>query len=99
MTSFIIFTQHKKQTKFSCPNCLDKAHKKALTKTILLGWWGIPWGIIRTVQAIRINLNCKKTNHSEVANDYLRNFILSKIGQFETYKGNTEKLEELISTE
>ncbi|MGK7948822.1 MAG: hypothetical protein AB4368_08455 [Xenococcaceae cyanobacterium] len=24
--------------------------------TLLLGWWGIPWGPIRTVQALYINL-------------------------------------------
>jgi hypothetical protein len=24
--------------------------------TLLLGWWGIPWGPIRTIQALVVNL-------------------------------------------
>jgi len=39
-----------------------KADEKAVTKglgytvlTFLLGWWGIPWGPIRTIQALNTN--------------------------------------------
>ena len=33
---------------------VDKAQHSLIT--LLLGWWGIPWGPIRTVQALYINL-------------------------------------------
>ncbi len=95
--SFILFTQYSKKLKVGCPHCLDKANESALTKTALLGWWGIPWGFIRTIQAIRNNVKNKKTNHSDTANDFLRSYTLSKIGQIETYKNNKEKLQQLIS--
>lgn len=97
--SFVLFTQHKKQLKIACPGCLDKANNNSLTKTIALGWWGIPWGIIRTIQAIAHNIKSKRTNHLETPNDYLRSFVLSKIGQVETYRTDKEKLQQIISRE
>jgi hypothetical protein len=95
--SFILFTQYKKKLKVACPPCLDKANNHALAKTALLGWWGIPWGVIRTIQAIGNNIKNKNTNHLDTPNDHLRNFILSRVGLFETYKENKEKLQQIIS--
>ena len=97
--SVIFFTQYNRKLKIACPDCLDKANNNALTKTIALGWWGIPWGIIRTIKAIGHNIKSKKTNHLDTPNDYLRSFILSKVGQFETYKNDREKLQQIITTE
>ena len=97
VVSFIIMTQYKKKIKVGCPGCLDKANKAALTKTATLGWWGIPWGIIRTIQCISLNIKSKKTNHLDAPNNFLRIFVLSKIGQLEIYKNNKEKLQQLIS--
>jgi len=97
--SFILFTQYKRQLKVACPTCLDKANNNALIKTIIIGWWGIPWGFIKTIQAIGHNIKSKKTNHNDAPNDYLRSFVLSKIGQFETYRDNKEMLQQIISTE
>jgi hypothetical protein len=95
--SFIVFTQYTKKLKIACSDCLDKANSNALAKTAALGWWGIPWGIVRTVQAIEQNIRSKKTNHSSESNNFLRSFVLAKVGQFETYKRNPEKLQEIIS--
>ena len=95
--SFILFTQWKKKLKIGCPDCLDKANESALTITALAGWWGIPWGFIRTIQAIGQNIKNKKTNHSDTPNDFLRSYTLSKIGELETYKDNREKLQQIIS--
>jgi hypothetical protein len=95
--SFILFTQYTKKIRVACPDCLDKANTNALMKSAALGWWGIPWGIVRTVQAIGLNLNSKRTNHSEGPNNYLRGYVLKRVGEFETYKGNRQKLQEIIS--
>jgi hypothetical protein len=97
VVSFIILTQRTKKLKIACPDCLDKANNEALAKTAVLGWWGVPWGIIRTIQAIVQNLKSKKTNRVEGPNAYLRGFVLSRIGQLETYKGDKVKLQEVIS--
>jgi hypothetical protein len=95
--SFIIFTHHQKKIIIGSPAVLDKANNSALVKTLLLGWWGIPWGVIRTIEAITINLKNKKSNRLETPSGYLRSFVLSKIGQIETYKDNKEMLLKIIS--
>lgn len=95
--SFVFFTTYNKKIKVACPHCLDKANNNALTKTAILGWWGFPWGIIRTSQAIALNLKSKRTNHLEDHNNYLRSFTLSVIGELETYKGNKEKLQQIVA--
>ena len=95
--SYILVTHYKKKIVVGSPDTLDKANNEALKKSVLLGWWGFPWGIIRTIQAIGINLRSKKTNRLDSPNEHLRRFVLSKIGQIETYKDNRGKLLEIIS--
>jgi hypothetical protein len=95
--SFILFTNYKKKIVVGSPDVLDKANNNALTKTAILGWWGFPWGVIRTIQAIDINIKNKRTNRLDIPSDHLRSFVFSNIGQIETYKDNQEKLLELIS--
>ena len=97
--SAIVFSTKNKKLKVGCPSCLDKANNRALTKSILLGWWGIPWGIFWTIKAINDNLKSKKTNHLDTPNDYLRSFTISKIGQLETYKDDKQRLQQIIMTE
>jgi len=95
--SFVFFTTYNKKVKVGCPQCLDKANNNALTKTAILGWWGFPWGIIRTPQAIALNIKSKRTNHLQDHNDYLRSFTLGVIGELETYKNNKEKLQQILA--
>src|SRR5450432_1535588 len=97
VVSFIFMTQYKKKIKVACAGCLDKANNAALIKTAVLGWWGIPWGIVRTIQSIILNINSKKTNHAATPNNFLRSFVLSNVGQMETYKDNKEKIQQIIS--
>lgn len=94
--SFVVITRYKKKVTIGCPDCLDKANEAALVKTALLGWWGIPWGIIRSIQYIRLNMKSKKTNHLPEHNDYLRSFTYGNIGQLETYKNNQHQLQQII---
>jgi len=94
--SFVLFTNYNKKIKVGCPSCLDKANNNALKKTAILGWWGFPWGIIRTPQAIALNLKSMRTNHLHEHNDYLRSFALSALGELETYKDNKEKLIQVL---
>jgi predicted nucleic-acid-binding Zn-ribbon protein len=96
--SFIILTRYKKKIHIGCPNCLDKLNNAALTKTIVFGWWGFPWGIIRSVQAIITNIKSKRTHHLDTSNQFLMSFVLSNIGQLEAYKGDKNRLGEVIAT-
>ena len=96
VVSFILFTTYDKKIKIGCPHCLDKANNNAMIKSALLGWWGVPWGIIRTMQAFALNQKRKQTNHLQDHSEYLRSFTLSVIGELETYKGNKEKLQQIL---
>ena len=98
VVSFVLFTQRNKKLKIGCPDCLDKANSSALTNTLLLGWWGIPWGIIWTIQATNHNIKSKKTHRISTPNEYLRGFALANLGQLETYKNDKEKLQQIISS-
>lgn len=95
--SFIVVTQYKKKIHVGCPDCLDKLTNSALTKTIVLGWWGIPFGIIKSIQAISLNFKGKQSNHADSPNQCLRDLVLSNIVQLEVYKGNPEKINQFIS--
>ena len=95
--SFVFLTQIKKAVKVGCGHCLDKANENALIKSAVLGWWGFPWGIIRTPGAIATNIRSKRTNHLQEHNDYLRGFVLSRIGELETYKDDKERLQQIVA--
>ncbi|TAM98214.1 MAG: hypothetical protein EPN39_09590 [Chitinophagaceae bacterium] len=95
--SFVFFTHYKEKILIGTPRTLDAANNSALRKTMFLGWWCFPSGIIKSIKAIRINLTSKRTNNIPSPSDYLRTFVLSKIGEIETYKDNKERLLELIS--
>lgn len=80
----------------ACPNCLNKQNNKALISTILLGWWAIPWGILKTPLYIYRNFKSKKENKLNVSNATLLAFTLEHVGEIETYKNNQELLKQII---
>jgi hypothetical protein len=94
--SFVLMTHYSKKLKVACPSCLDSANNKALTTTAILGWWGIPWGIIRTIQYISLNVKNKRSNHEPTHNNFLRGFVVGNIGLIETYRNDRQKLREIL---
>ncbi|WP_207428311.1 hypothetical protein [Pedobacter sp. SYSU D00535] len=94
--SFIIMTNYQKELKVACPNCLDKANDRAMIKSALFGWWGFPWGIIRTPQALLLNNKMKKQNRLSEPNDLFNAFVLGKIGRLEANRNNPTELQEII---
>lgn len=94
--SFIIISQYKKKVHIGCPDCFDMLSNAALSKTVVLGWWAVPWGIVRAVQSIIINIKSKRTNHMETPNQFLRHFVLSDIGETELYKDDKESLSRVM---
>ena len=94
--SFVLITHYTKKLKVACPSCLDSANNKALATTALLGWWGIPWGIIRSIQYITLNLKNKRTNHTASHNNFLRSFALGNMGILEAHKGDKDKLRQIL---
>lgn len=56
--SFLVISS-KSPSKFMpiCENCKVSAGRSYTLLSLLLGWWGIPWGPIYTLQAIEKNNN------------------------------------------
>jgi hypothetical protein len=94
--SFIILTNYEKELIIACPNCLDKANTKAIIKSALLGWWGLPWGFIRTIQALLFNDKMKEQNRLSEPNELLKGFVLERIGRLEASRNNSSELQEII---
>lgn len=94
--SFIFFSTFRKEPIIGCPDCLDKKNQDSIISTALLGWWGIPWGILKTPFYIYNNIKEKKHNHIPEPNVTLLDFTFSNIGQIETYKEDKEKLKQII---
>lgn len=94
--SIVFFTTYGSVPTIACPDCLDKKNNEAILSTALLGWWGIPWGLINTPVYIYKNIRAKKQNKINDPNNTLLSYTLSHIGRIETYKNNKEKLQEII---
>lgn len=94
--SFLVMTTWKKQFAIACPTCLDKLNRDASTTSALLGWWGFPWGISRTIQALIDNRKMARTNHVPYPNDLLKAFVVSNVGRIEAARDNAGDLQALL---
>lgn len=94
--SFIAYTQMRKKVIVACPDCLNKKNNQAITLSALLGWWGFPWGLIKTPQYIYNNVKAKKENKGKHPNDTLLAFAFRHAQEIEVSKNNTEKLKDII---
>ena len=64
--SFIAVTRHQRWESFLCPSCTAKIGAKELAISCALGWWGIPWGPIYTIQSLWVNFKGGKDVTQEV---------------------------------
>lgn len=94
--SIIFLTSSKKKPIIACPTCLNKKNNRAMIITALLGWWGIPWGLIKTPQYLYLNIQAKKQNNAVQPNDVLLSLTLRHIKEIEANINNAEKLKEII---
>ena len=97
VVSMLIMTNYEKSLKVACSDCLDQMHSKANKKSVLLGWWGIPWGPIQTIRSFIYNSSMKKNNRTEKPNEIFVSFVVSNIGIMEKAKTEPEKLTEFIN--
>jgi hypothetical protein len=93
--SFIVLTFYKKTPIISCKDCADKRRKKAIISTALLGWWGIPVGLIRTPIVIITSLT--DSNKREFQSDsILTNFVIKNVGEIRTNWDNENELVDFV---
>ena len=55
--SFLVLTSWKSTPRISCRSCGVKKQSFSLVSSILLGWWGFPWGILITPVQIVKNIS------------------------------------------
>ena len=94
--SIIVMSITETRWVIACPDCLDKQNRKAIVSCSLLGWWGIPWGILKTPVYIYRNLKVKGENRISDPNGPLLSFTADNIGQIKAFENNPEKLKDVI---
>ena len=92
VSSFIFLTTWKEELAIACPSCLDKLSEDATSHSIIVGWWGIPWGIIRTIKAISSNKKLAKSHHVSYPNASLKAFVVDNVRSLDKIKGNVNQL-------
>ncbi len=94
--SFIIFTRQSKKLVIGCRECLQRENNTALFTTLGLGWWGMPWGVIRSIGSISNYIRAHNTLKNDEINDDFRRFVLAHIGLFQMYKDQPERLYNIV---
>ena len=80
VASFLIMTSWSSTPRVSCSSCASRAQLGALFYSILLGWWGIPWGIIMTpVQVVKNIAALLRSSESLTPSDQLEQLVRMSI--------------------
>lgn len=90
--SILIASMYNKRIRVACSKCLDSFHYSAISKSLVLGWWSIPWGPINTLRALSFNFSMKKKYKRDQSNLLLEEFVRQNIGAIEAYKDNPKHL-------
>lgn len=56
VSSFLVMTSWASMPRVSCNSCGKKAQLGAAAHSLLLGWWGLPWGLIITPVQLARNI-------------------------------------------
>jgi hypothetical protein len=78
--SFLILTFYETHLVVGCSQCIIAASRRANNLTLALGWWGIPWGPFRALQAISINGKANSAAQGDKATESLMQFVAENQG-------------------
>lgn len=73
--SFLLFTSFSTDVVVGCVTCIRAAATEANGVTLGLAWWGLPWGPIEGIRALRINAKAVRTAEGIDASPELTTFI------------------------
>lgn len=80
--SFFILSSWNSKAEVCCNTCGYKKKTWGLISSMVLGWWGFPWGIIMTpIQVIRNIIGFFKGANQEGASDQLKQIAKLQIAQ------------------
>jgi hypothetical protein len=78
--SIILWTQWSRSARLSCDACARSARRKAARRSLALGWWGFPAGIVMTPVQIWRNLAAnRKPRHAHRASQDLVDFVHARL--------------------
>jgi hypothetical protein len=72
VSSFLVVTQRRQATYTGALDYLEGIARSARTHTLLLGWWGIPFGLIWTPMALAQNAKAMRQVRELAANPHGR---------------------------
>ena len=93
--SFIFMTSYAKTPVITCKFCSNKRKKNAIITTLLLGWWGIPYGIFKTPISLLATLRDHK-KEEEISDQIITLFALNNMGELKTNWDNEKELVEYV---
>jgi hypothetical protein len=67
-----------------CSSCITAEVERLSNLSLLLGWWGIPWGPIYTIRALAINSKAKVDAERAEPTRELCNYVAGNIGEIAT---------------
>jgi hypothetical protein len=77
--SAIFLTRFGRRTALSCRDCGKRRNLQALGKCILLGWWGVPFGLLITPYKIFANVGEMLRKDREEPSDALRDVVRARL--------------------
>ncbi len=95
--SFLVMTSYDRTPYIGCLPCLERRCTKATWTSALAGWWGFPWGPVRTIQALVQNHGQKSALRSSTPSEALVAFVAENTGKIEAYKGRPQELLTMIT--
>lgn len=81
--------------KIGCSSCLNRMMRHALRKTLLLGWWSLPDGIIQTAQTLRRYLLPPRFRRAGRA-QALQQFVIRHAGYLYAYRYQESQILKLL---
>ena len=91
----IFLTDYVRGAVIACPECAKDLRRKELFKNAMLGWWGFPWGLVRTPQAI-IGHYTDQNRLGEISEAILTDFETQNSGELHTRRGDEGRLLDFI---
>jgi hypothetical protein len=78
--SAMVLTRWVSRSRLACHRCGNKARTKAILSSAVLGWWGIPWGLIVTPMQIFRNISGIMSGPPTAPSPQMRNIVVKRLG-------------------
>lgn len=89
--SIFFYAEIEEKERIACKDCHRKWMLLSYAKTLGLGWWSIPRGVINTLKVLYQNYRSSQRPQLE-SKIGIERFIKNNIGHLRAYKSNKDKL-------